>query len=422
MGTLHYDLDLVKTCGGDMMKLDEVIDKSSQWLIAQQCKETGGWGERPGKAANSLNTAEAIIAIMDARAVEAGSKLIQNGIKFLKGNQCSEQDKAGSWTRWSRIGENIFHQTPDIVRTTFAIQALIKGGVGSDDESLENGINWLLSARSDTDGGWGCRKGAISAVLPTCFALMALTAAYKAEIKDFEEPINEGLKFLVENNHKSEGYFGDSGPLEGVQTIYAVLALQAARNCELNSYIKKEKVAIRWLLENPDKARKMVEWFVEIDPHHADANYTYLFMTESLLVRVLSESLSREHRKSELARDTMSDLKDKMDPSGGFYGYRIFSWATAKVLCSMSRAKNEYVEFPTRRPEYSGTKVGHILMFFILVLLGAVIYLTRNDMFNSLQAGVFVILMLASLLAYGRIRETTFKELLQKIISLFGKG
>lgn len=61
------------------------------------------------------------------------------------------------------------------------------------------------------------------------------------------------------------------------------------------------------------------------------------------------------------------------------------------------------------------------MMIFILLLLGSVVFLTVQGSFGFLHASVFVILMLASLLAYGRIREKTFRELAQKIISQFGK-
>jgi len=404
-----------------MNNLDEVIKKSSQWLVTQQHSQSGGWSERIGTSVNPLNTAEAIIALLDAGNIAAGSAQIQNGITYLRKNQCAEQGKAGAWTRWSRIDQETVRQVPDIVRTSFAIKALIKGGVGVHDESVKKGVNWLLSSRNDREQAWGSREGVSSAVLPTCFALVALIEAYKAGMKECKDPITEGLKFLIEKCHHNEGFFGEPGTLEAIQTIYTVLVLQAARACQLNPYIEKEKEAIEWLLENPDKARKMVEWFVEIEPDDGAGNYSYLFMTESLLIRILTGSQFREHRKSELAQDTMTDLKDKMDPSGGFYGYRVFSWATAKFLCAMSEAKHEYSEFPSRRPEYSGTKVGHILMIFILLLLGSVVFLTVRGAFNLLQAGLFVILMLASLLAYDKIREKTFRELSQKIISQFGK-
>jgi len=407
--------------GGVMNNVDEVIEKSSQWLVAQQHNQTGGWAERPGLSVNPLNTAEAIIALLDAGAVAAGSDQIQSGIDYLKRNQCTAQGKAGAWTRWSRVNQETVRHLPDIVRTSFAIQALIKGGVGVHDESVVKAIAWLLSTRNDLDGAWGTRQKVSSSVLPTCFALMALVEAYKAGMKECKDPIAEGIEFLVEKCHHNEGFFGDQGPLEGIQTVYAVLALQAARGCQLNPYIDKEKTAIEWLLENPDKARKMVEWFVEIDPDDDGGNYSYLFITESLLIRILTDSQFREHRKSELARYTMIDLKDKMDPSGGFYGYRVFSWATAKVLWALSKARHEYSVFPSRSPEYPGAKVGHILMIFILLLLGSVVFLTVQGSFGFLHASVFVILMLASLLAYGRIREKTFRELAQKIISQFGK-
>jgi len=104
-----------------MNNVDEVIKKSSQWLVAQQHNQTGGWAERPGLSVNPLNTAEAIIALLDAGAVAAGSDQIQNGIDYLKRNQCTVEGKAGAWTRWSRVGQETVRHIPDIVRTSFAI-------------------------------------------------------------------------------------------------------------------------------------------------------------------------------------------------------------------------------------------------------------------------------------------------------------
>jgi len=60
-------------------------------------------------------------------------------------------------------------------------------------------------------------------------------------------------------------------------------------------------------------------------------------------------------------------------------------------------------------------------MIFLLLLLGSVVFLTTKGSFGFLHANVFVILMFVSLLASGRIREKTFRELAQKIISQFGK-
>jgi len=306
-----------------------------------------------------------------------------------------------------------------MVRTSFAIRTLIKAGIGVNEEPVENAVDWLIAIRNE-DKGWGSRRGSPSALIPTCLALIALLEAYRARMNRCKQPITDGLAFLVGKYHKAEGSFGDPGPLKAVHTIYATLVLQAARGCELSPYLEKEKGAIGWLLEHPDEARKLVEERIKIDPS-GRFDYGFLFMTDSLLIKVLTGSAYKEHRNSALARNAIISLRDKMDESGGFFGYRVFSWSTAKVLSALSIASSRYHEFPKRRPEYSGLKAGNFLLAFAVLLSIAVVYLAINKSFNMLHAVLFIFLMIASLLGYGKIGEKTFKELVQSVLNILRK-
>ncbi len=401
------------------VQLGEVISRSGDWLLNIQDKASGGWKDILGKTPSTLNTAEAIIALLDGAHVVPGDVRVQKGVKFLLDHQSTEGSDKGSWPKevWTDHGA---YRIADMVRTSFAIQALIKAGQGVNTGPVESAVNWLLSIKNE-DSGWGYCKGSPSYLMPTCFAMMALLAACRAGMNQCEDPITSGLQLLVQRYSTPEGCFDVPGPLRAVHTIYTVLVLQEARRAALSVFTQKETEAIRWLLRNPDDATKMVEEIITIDPATERGNYGFTFMTDSLLIRVLIGSKEKEHRESGLARDAMLSLKDKMDVDGGFYGYRVFSWSTAKVISALCVAKSEYKDFPRRRPEYPGRKSGNFIFAFAVLLSGFVVYLTMKGGFSWLQALFLAFLMLASLLAYGKIGEKSFTELATLLLGLIKK-
>lgn len=402
-----------------MTELGDVMKRSADWLLKRQDSTSGGWASRAGRVVSTLNTAETIIALLDGDVVAAGDNRIRQGVQFLLKHQFKEGSDVGTWPREVLGDQGEPYQIPDMVRTSFGIQALIKAGTGIDEDPIKNAVDWLLGLRN-TDNGWGYRRNSTSGSIPTCFALMALMEAYRAGMDQCKQSIINGLEFLVEKCGNEDGSFGNPGPLRAVHTIYATLVLQAARRCQLSPYLAKEKGAIGWLLEHPDDARKLVEERVTIDPS-GRFDYGFLFMTDSLLIKVLTGSEFKEHRNSGLAREAMISLRDKMDESGGFYGYRVFSWSTAKVLSALGMVRSQYQEFPNRNPEYSGPKAGNFLFGFAILVSVAVVYLTVEDRFQLLHAAIFIFLMLALLLAYGRIGEKTFKELVQGVFNILKK-
>lgn len=396
------------------------IHRSTQWLLNIQDDNSHGWAEQQGRVTSTLNTAEVIIALLDSQEAAAGSKDIQEGVEFLLKHQYSEGPDLGAWPREvpSTDPHTPTYHVADLVRTTFIIEALIKAGKGTETEPIHNALAWLLGRRNK-DHGWGYYRDAPSALMPTCFALLAIIEAHRAGMTTHEQGIKDGLKFLVEHyNKNAEGCFGEAGPLQAAHTIYAILTLQAARRENLSVYPQQEKQAIAWLLRNPDAARKQVEERILIDPSE-QGNYGFMFLTEALLIRVLMNSEDKSQRGSGLTRDALSSIRDKLDASGGFYGYRVFSWSTAKVVSALSVAKGEYQTFPQRQPEYSGPKAGpFIISIAVLLFASFALYLTQLKQFGVLQAAFFVFLTLTLLLAYGNLREKSFTELVGNLMDI----
>jgi len=203
----------------------------------------------------------------------------------------------GAWPREVAAGERDAppYHIADLVRTSFAVEALIKAGRGVDQEPVKNAVNWLLHCRR-LDNGWSGHKESASTFMPTCFVLLALIEACRAGMTRCKRKIEEGVRFLVDHYQKPEGCFDDPGPLRAVHTIYGTLTLQAVRRANLGRYAQEEKQAIEWLLRHPDEARKQVEEQLEIDPR-GRGNYGFLFMTESLLIRSLMSSEDKKYRE-----------------------------------------------------------------------------------------------------------------------------
>jgi len=85
-------------------------------------------------------------------------------------------------------------------------------------------------------------------------------------------------------------------------------------------------------------------------------------------------------------------------------------------------ASADYREFPTRRPEYTGRKAGNWVLGFAVLLSGFGVYLEVQSKFDVQVMVLFVFLMLAALLAYGKIGEKSFKELVKVDLGLLGGG
>jgi hypothetical protein len=199
------------------------------------------------------------------------------------------------------------------------------------------------------------------------------------------------------------------------------MVLQMARQCEISAYSKKEDEAIEWLLENPAVASKWVEERILVIPEDPQekqlANYDFLYMTDALLVKILLESNIRYLKPARAAIIQLD--KNRNNEEGGFYGNRMLSWSTAKAISALSVAAQHFEDFPVMDPEYVGVKTGNFILIFAIMLAGAGVYMAMYSNFTSLLASFFMALMLATLLAYGKIGPKTFKELIIGLFKIF---
>jgi hypothetical protein len=267
--------------------------------------------------------------------------------------------------------------------------------------------------------------------MPTCFALIALLETHEACSDDCKKQTQDSLNWLVETCYNTggdedRGSFGPAGPLRGVHTIYAGLVIQAARQAGIGAHLNEENQAIQWLLRHPDHAIRLREEWVGIDTATAggteSGNYGFMFMTDTLLIRLLMGSENANYRGSKLAYDAMHSLKDKVDEnSGAFYGSRVFSWSTAKAVSALSvlqkHAGSEFPAFPQRAPEYKGGKTGPVIVALAVTLSLIGFYLTKEGKFGLLEFSFFSGMMLAALVAYRAIGEKTFKELFGGLVN-----
>ncbi len=416
-----------------MTQITKIINNAGRWLEQQQDKESKGWGERRGSHVNVLNTAEAMIALIDSGICHAGTGSIHGAVDFLLEHQTVDGPDAGSWPRELTTDDGKTIDIPDLVRTSYAIQALIKAGKGIEEHPVQLALIWLLARRNETTKGWSYARSKPDALMPTCFALTALLDACDAYPGAYQTQILESLHHLVDAYYNDggddvRGSFGEPGPLQGVHTIHAALVLQIARSNNLSRYPEQEKQAIEWLLRNPDKAIRLREEWVEIDQtklaEGQAGGYGFVVMTDTLLMRLLLGSENMDDKKSALAHEAMYSLKDKIDEgTGAFYGPRLFSWATAKALSALAvlqkHAGMEYPDLPARIPESrsesEGWKTGPVIIGFVTLISGLGFYLMVNEKFGLLEFSFFVVMMLAALLVYGAIGEKTFKELLSNV-------
>ena len=411
------------------LQMSEVIDRSGHWLLKQQLPG-GGWGERPGKEANALNTAETMIALLDARLVDTGDEMIHKAANFLLASRIDEKPDLGAWPRECHARKNgPLRRVPDLLRSACALQALIKSGRTTSDRRIKESLDWLMGRQNneDHDLGWGYRRGAESHIIPSCHALQALLLAYHAGARHTRPAIEQGLRYLSEQA-REDGSFGPDDSLRALHTVSVALVLQAASRLKLGSsdHSLQAKQALGWLQDHPDAAMRPVELLIEIDPHADGAgNYGFIFMTETLLLGALMASPDAAHHKSALARTALERIKDNWDPAcGGCYGPAVFSWSTARTLASLAATSPHIQEFPRRQPErgtWSGLMPTLILATYVLLLIVIMYQLSQSDKFGLLEFSMITIGILSILLATRFISQEVFSHLFKFVKGWGGK-
>lgn len=236
------------------------IEKGKEWLLYMQ-NDDGGWGtfERfngdkdykdPPESTEDPSVADVTGHVLTALAscgYTVDDQVIQNCTEYIK----KDQNDQGAW--YGRWGLCYLYGTSCI------LQSLSDIGYDMTDEFVVKAADWII-AQQNNDGGWGehfawwSEKNGItftemgpSTPEQTAWAIMALM---KVDSDKYMNKIEEGIKYLIENQ---EEYGGWEHP------YYTVLGLNPYKNpyyphyfslAALSDYAKIKGIAINTPAEN----------------------------------------------------------------------------------------------------------------------------------------------------------------------------
>ncbi len=225
-----------KNAGFQSDEVEKSIQDGNNWLKKLRAKD-GGCRE-----ALNLNVWDTVLSIIALKKSAQGkyTQEITKACEWLIKNQNTD----GGWSFSGITGDKLLSDADD---TSLAVYALLLSGISKDDESIQNGLNWLKVHQS-ADGGWGAYRpglGDINCVSVTSHAILALLSA-----DNYENEIERAIKWIRSCIH-DDGYWND---LWLARKTYGTA-------CALNALIKagyrecnEVKRGINWLerMQNPD--------------------------------------------------------------------------------------------------------------------------------------------------------------------------
>lgn len=390
--------------------LRECTSRAAEWLASIQDVESGGWGEYKGAHTNSLNTAEAVLALVESGRSHAGDDNLQRAADYLINQQLDQKDH-GAWAREVLKGENVIF-VPDVVRTSFALLALNTAGKPPSDNAVSIGIQWLARCQNP-DGGWGYTRSQNSSLFPTCLALQALLRMHRAAPATSEQSLKDKIEFGIRHLGTAcknpDGSFGKQPWLIIPHTLHVIRTLKLANRQGFGVDSTDLRRATDWLSRHEDG---LALWSNEIimlgDEKESSWNYTFTHVTPALFLSAFATDLSEI---DPLAKQALLIIHDNVDrESSGFAAKRAVSWATAKCVLGLTAVSDVYNNFPERRSSSASISNRHyvFVLMVLLALLSTVLgYLEK---FGAQQLSFFSLLVFAGLLAYGYISEKTFLD------------
>ena len=395
--------------------ISDCICNASKWMKRIQNKKDGGWGEYKGNDSNSLNTAEAILALVRSGCNNAGDQIIQDGVEFLCDNQTTKQNlkhkiNCGSWPKIITRGKNIIC-IPDTVRTACALLALNTAGKSSTHTAVKACVKWLVQTQNKKDHGWSYSSNQENQLFPTCMALKALMQICQSGNKKTNESIQKGLDNL-KSYQNEDGSYGKVHDLEVAHTLYVIQTYSMASELGFTIPSRAIKVATYWIQQRKQDA---LRWSTETillksDPK-SPYNYTFSHINPALYLEVVDKNIREE---DDIARDSLIAIRDNMDvPTHAFCAKRPVSWATAKTLLGLTPARPIFHDFPLKSksvPIKFGLKHYLLIALAAFVLISAV--LAALNRLSVTFASILFLVILAILLIYGYISERSFVRLL----------
>ena len=152
-----------------MSRLTDQMDQSAAWLADQRDVQSGGWGEEHlSNRQSTLNTAEAIIALIDADADAVDSDAVRDGVAFLRDRQAQAgEPDPGSWRREEADEGRGLVRHADVVRTGLAFEALVRAGRPVYERASWRPSGGCTRVRTPTAGG-AAPPGGHTRILQTC--------------------------------------------------------------------------------------------------------------------------------------------------------------------------------------------------------------------------------------------------------------
>ncbi len=427
-------LNVVKFVGETILK--QCIISSAEWLQSIQRRD-GGWGQYVGDDSNSLNTAESLISLLETNILNPASPCIRKGIDFLINDQasnanCSRLGEYGCWNRHFTEGLSVL-SAPDVLRTSLALQALVQSGSPLADDSVRNGLDWLLRNRN-SDNGWGFTSDQRTELFPTCSTLQLLVRVQKVALQGDDKPLSadtiseailDGLECLRKARN-SDGSFGLQG-LTMPHTLYVIGLLDKARQLVSIipiAYSSMAEEALDWIKDHRGEALYWVNETIALATgQDKAANYTYSHMTPSLYIKyaypILLSRLRDKNADPDggLARDSLIAIQSNQDPSRGCHGFcskRAVSWATAHSIVALSIAQSEFPTFPgdKRLPNPANDR-SILLLFLTLIVLLVFILSVLNKLSGLHLAAFYVIVIISAMAIFNIITRTDFVDLIK---------
>jgi hypothetical protein len=260
--------------------------------------------------------------------------------------------------------------------------------------------------------------------MPTCLALLTLITSCGEGVCEYGPAIQKGFDFLVGDFHNEDGSFGRNPALVMPHTIYAVLFLKAAKKTNaLWAHLNPHRISsfldkgTQWLLENADRARQVTEETFRIDPDKGPGNYRFRYMTDALLVQALKET-GRAEEVEPIMEAMAGSIDARKAPGGGFYGDRVSTWATAKVLSGLRVAA---MLPPARRKRKKNRDIALGAMGIIVLMLAATVYLALVDKLSLTVLLFFVLFVISTMLLANKITGGDFKVILTELLHV-GSG
>jgi prenyltransferase beta subunit len=394
------------------LSISQCINRSSVWLDQIQNKQDGGWGQYQGSDSNSLNTSEAILALVETGCHKAGDVVIQNGVKYLLNQQLTSSnhnnpEDYGSWARTVTKNKVIIH-IPDTIRTSLALLTLNITGKSVNDPSVTMGIQWLVNTKNK-DGGWGYKCKSESCLFPTCVALKALIGIYNAGDKQLKDTIINGLKHVSSYKNKN-GSFGKDPDLNASHTLCVINTLRLLKGQDFPSYETDIKEAIEWIHEDKNHVTNWeTETIIVGDSPDSPFNYTFSHINPAIYLAIVGQYTTSQN---DITKEALIVTSDNMDRSTkGFCAKRSVSWATANTMLGLESLKERFESFPEREstPIRPGRKQYLLALLLVFTVISGI--LAAIDKLSVTYASFSFGIILAALLIYGFISEKSFVEL-----------